>query len=383
MRSQFILAFGTSLVFAAAAFGQNWINPAGGNWGNPSNWNGDAVPGAPVFDLNSASGYTVTLPSSEFGETVTVQTDNVTVDLDGYSIITTALNVATTAGQTGSLMLVGPGTISINNGQTGGSGSLDVGDQGGTGQLIVSDATILLSGAGAGHFDANGLVVENGGKAELDSSGNYTVTNATFNDGTFGAGLLSLGLDQVALTNGSSVGGYNVSIGNAMLDDSTIDAANTGTIEGTVTLSNDAWLNIPDESLSGTLYLAAGTRNAAAELTMGNGTISVELNGQISDPISLPLTQDNGTLDFTLQNGFEPTIGEQFAVLAFYDPNAHGTFATVNLPSLPAGGSWNISNLYTTGTISVVPEPISMGMMIFGMAGLALRRHHKSAHASA
>ena len=62
---------------------------------------------------------------------MTVQNDNVTVDLDGYSIITTALNVATTAGQTGSLMLVGPGTISINNGQTGGSGSLDVGDQGG------------------------------------------------------------------------------------------------------------------------------------------------------------------------------------------------------------------------------------------------------------
>ena len=33
MRSQFILAFGSSLVFAATAFGQNWINPAGGSWG--------------------------------------------------------------------------------------------------------------------------------------------------------------------------------------------------------------------------------------------------------------------------------------------------------------------------------------------------------------
>ena len=156
----------------------------------------------------------------------------------------------------------------------------------------------------------------------------------------------------------------------------------SGTVEGTVTLSDNAQLSIPEETISGTLYVLAGTKDLAGDLMMQNGTISVELNGQISDPISRPLSQDNGTLDFTLQNGFEPTIGEQFAVLAFDDPNANGTFATVNLPALPAGGSWNISNLYTTGTISVVPEPISMGMMIFGAAGLALRRHRESAHAS-
>jgi hypothetical protein len=115
---------------------------------------------------------------------------------------------------------------------------------------------------------------------------------------------------------------------------------------------------------------------------MQGGTLSVELNSQVSGAIGRPSSSNNGTLDFTLQNGFEPTIGEQFTIFNKSYQVYSGTFAAINVPVLPAGESWNISTLYSNGTITVVvPEPISMGMMLFGIAGLALRRRCKSVRA--
>jgi hypothetical protein len=376
MNSRLILAFWCSLIFTTAAFGQNWLNPAGGSFGTPTNWSNDGTPLSPVFDLNSVAGYTTSLPNSYlFEHGFAVQTDNVTVDLDGYGFTTSAFSVLSSTGQVGSLTLVGPGTIELYNGETMGSGNLDVGDQGGTGQLIVNDATIYNTGEVTGHFDANGLVVENGGTINLANSTNNTVSNATFNDGSLTASdFLTLG--GVSLSNGSSILGFNVTIVGATLDNSTIGASGTGTIEGTVTLSDNAQLEIPDQTVAGTVILMAGTKNLAGNMAMQNGTLSIELNSQVSDMIIHPISQDNGTLDFTLQSGFEPTIGEQFSIFnpAAGNPSERGTFATINVPTLPAGESWNISTLYTNGTISVVPEPISMGMILFGIAGLALRR---------
>jgi hypothetical protein len=387
MRSQFILAFGSSLVFAAAAFGQNWINPAGGSWGVAGNWSNDGTPFAPVFDLNSpAPGYTTSLPSSYgFGNSLTVQTDNVTVDLNGYSLGATALNVATTTGQTGSLALIGPGTISLTNFMTNES-SLDVGDKGGTGQLTINDATLEFGSELGQTFDANGLVVENGAEVTMGAGPGFfaSLSNATFNDGTFhGAYGAPLSLNQVTLTNGSSILGYNLNVGNASLDHSSISGENSTTMEGTVTLSDDSSLIDPDLAISGTVFINAGSAfGGGSQMEMENGTISVQLNGEVIEPMTRPSSFDNGTLDLTLQNGFVPTIGEQFEIFAPINSEL-GTFATVNLPQLPTGETWDASQLYTTDTITVVvPEPMGMGIIAIAMAGLALRRHSKRAHAS-
>jgi hypothetical protein len=80
-----------------------------------------------------------------------------------------------------------------------------------------------------------------------------------------------------------------------------------------------------------------------------------------------------GTLDVTLQNGFTPTIGEQFTLLQQF-AGFSGTFANVNLPPLDAGGGWDTSQLYTTGVITVVPEPASIGLILLGASGLLVRR---------
>src|SRR5580658_7797615 len=100
MLHRFFFAFGFPLAISVAAFGQSWLNPAGGSWGVPGNWSNDGTPFSPVFDLNSSSpGYITSLSSSyDFISTdgVTVQTDNVTIDLNGYEITAGVVNVATT-----------------------------------------------------------------------------------------------------------------------------------------------------------------------------------------------------------------------------------------------------------------------------------------------
>jgi autotransporter-associated beta strand protein len=53
-------------------------------------------------------------------------------------------------------------------------------------------------------------------------------------------------------------------------------------------------------------------------------------------------------------------------------------FATLNLPALGANLFWDIGGLYTTGTIAVVvPEPSRALFLMFGLAGLLLRRRRQ------
>lgn len=59
-----------------------------------------------------------------------------------------------------------------------------------------------------------------------------------------------------------------------------------------------------------------------------------------------------GTLNVSLINGFAPAAGQSFDILDFAALN--GTFNTLNLPALAGGLSWNTSQLYTTGTLSIV-----------------------------
>ncbi len=81
-----------------------------------------------------------------------------------------------------------------------------------------------------------------------------------------------------------------------------------------------------------------------------------------------------GAMDVLLIGGFDPGLGDSFDLLDW--GSLSGVFDEVNLPGLSAGLDWNISSLYTTGAISVVPEPACLAMLILG--GLALIRGRKS-----
>ena len=51
-----------------------------------------------------------------------------------------------------------------------------------------------------------------------------------------------------------------------------------------------------------------------------------------------------------------------------------GTFSAVNLPGLDPGLTWDDTALYTTGTITVVPEPRAALLGGLGMLALLRRR---------
>jgi hypothetical protein len=373
MRRRSIIPFVAVLPFGSFAFAQNWINPAGGSWGNAADWQGDALPTLPVFDLGS-TGYTVMLDKSYSTGTVTVQSDTVTLALSGFTLTSPGLNIATGAGQAGSLTLLGPGEFYGTNFVTGGTGEVSGGPLIVNGAVVDEDAG-EESGAG---FTVKSLLVENGGQIDLPLPGDYSITNGTFNDGQLSGGDISMVLNQLNLSNGSEVstdGLFATTLDGAMVDDSTIFGGNSLSVSGTIIVQDHGQVDGDGVTLSGTVnVLPTGHFGGYSTLTMtSTGVISVELNSEVEDPTTQPYPGTNGTLDITLQPGFEPMAGEQFDMFSEVSPIG-GTFATLNLPALPTGESWDTSDLYTTGVISIVPEPMSFGILSMGLASLALRR---------
>jgi hypothetical protein len=284
------------------------------------------------------------------------------------------LNVGNAASQNGTLTLQGPGTfVSTGSSNSYASGFVDVGNNGGTGQLILNDMTLQQEGDVVnGSIAANGLTVENGAEIQMIFGNSATISNATFNDGTIRGGN-SVTVNGLTGTNDSLVYAENVTLSNANLSSGAGVGADTLlTVSGTNTVSDGGGFGAPAMSVSGTTSILPGGSALSGDLTMNNGTFAIELNASVSDPISRPATTDNGTLDFTLQSGFEPVIGEHFTI--FKAAQESGTYANVNLPALPGSESWDTSDLYTTGVITVVPEPVSAGLILFGIAGMSLRR---------
>jgi hypothetical protein len=60
----------------------------------------------------------------------------------------------------------------------------------------------------------------------------------------------------------------------------------------------------------------------------------------------------NGTLQVVLINGFTPIAGQWFDLFEFSPGNLVGTFTSINTPVL-SGLTWNRSQLYTTGVLSL------------------------------
>jgi T5SS/PEP-CTERM-associated repeat protein len=100
----------------------------------------------------------------------------------------------------------------------------------------------------------------------------------------------------------------------------------------------------------------AGAVSFARDLTLSAGnTIFMELGGIAPGAFDQVLVGNNltlgGTLDVSLLSGFVPTAGATFNLFDW--ASVSGTFAALSLPALGGGLSWNTSQLYTTGVLSV------------------------------
>ncbi len=108
-----------------------------------------------------------------------------------------------------------------------------------------------------------------------------------------------------------------------------------------------------------------------------DSTLLLNLDGTAPSDDSTLAVSGLLTLDGTLElnlDGFTPALGDSFKILSF--GSITGQFANFDLPTLQPGLEWNVSQLATTGELSVVavPEPAALSLLIIACIGLLLCR---------
>ncbi len=117
------------------------------------------------------------------------------------------------------------------------------------------------------------------------------------------------------------------------------------------------------------------------DVQMGStGVFDIEIGGTTPgsqyDRISAAgLLSLDGTLNVSFLGGFMPAPGDSFDILNW--GTLHGTFANVHLPSLAGSLNWDVSNLYTKGTLTVVPEPATLAPVVLAWFCFVRNRRHQ------
>jgi T5SS/PEP-CTERM-associated repeat protein/autotransporter-associated beta strand protein len=297
------------------------------------------------------------------------------------------------------------GTVTVGGG-TGAStwtssGTLFVGTYG-TGLLNINDGG-LVTAEKLAHGNAMSSVNFNGGTLRITTTGTSSnainllaaggtidvptaATTFTVTSGMAGAGgLTKTGAAQLALTGANSYSGdTNLSGGTLALTDSgsfassptiSVDAgatldvsgvtgglnyngtrfalANGQTLKGNGTVVGAAEISTGSTLAPGN---SAGTLSTDSVSITGGGTISMELAG--TDPgveyDRLIVTGElafGGTLLVETIDGFAPELGDSFDLFGF--TTASGAFNALQLPDLEGGLTWDTSQLYTDGVLSI------------------------------
>jgi len=233
------------------------------------------------------------------------------------------------------------------------------------GELNVGQHTVTLS-------DANDAVFDSGAFVTLGDGGN---------DGRL------LAANGLTLDFGGNIGGFGtIDTPNSILTpfisnghiggDSLLEPVTLlGYVKGVGTLDNVLIAGTHSPGLSPTLQIVGSMAYSPTSMLLmeiGGLTPGSE-HDQIMATGGLLF---DGELMVELISGFTPSAGDVFQL--FDSDQLLGAFATLSLPQLSGGLSWDTSSLYIDGTIqAVVPEPSSLalaGMAIVGCCLLARRR---------
>ena len=252
------------------------------------------------------------------------------------------------------------------------NGTLDVGNTySGVNQLMVLDGltlngTMLIGNPTNGNwgrvdFNTVNQTLSGNGTVVFGDSGNNWLSSYGSNPTlTIGAGILVHGQDGNV-----GYGGYGTIInqGTILADVSggTIyvqpgSFQNQGTIScnvsgGTIGVSVQQFAN------TGTLYAALGTLNLSGNYNLTGGAINVGISGlssygQINFAGDVALA---GTFGITLNSGYQPALGNSFALINYTSEN--GTFSGYNLPNtgLPLQVNYGNTSLTVTASQQLVP----------------------------
>jgi len=199
---------------------------------------------------------------------------------------------------------------------------------------LSNTTATIASGSGAG----NAGFIDLGGRG----AGTLRLTKAS---GFAGGMAVSAGRLLVNNPSGSGTGDGIVTVENGVL-------GGTGTIAGVVTV-NPTGTIAPGGSI-GTLTLNS------APILGGTTFMEIDRNGGASLADKLVLT--SGALEFggtlVVTNVGAALVGGE--VFDLFDAPAYsGSFASLDLPSLPPGLSWDLSGLAISGTIRVNRDPVA------------------------
>lgn len=315
---------------------------------------------------------------------------------------------------TDALVKTGPGTLAL------------VGDNDNSGlNAVVRSGTLQLGKISADFLHAvSSLVVENGGTAQLTGTGDnqiydqgpvtvHTGGTLDFNgrdehlfslagggvvtnhstsadsllviggwggfsrfDGSImnGLGGRALSLNKVGggtlvLGGASNHTGETLVSGGTLVVDGSLTSTFTNVLGGAI-LAGSGSVNDVTIAPGGLLSPGPGTAllTIGGDLTLQSGsTVRLEIAGPAPgigyDALEIFGTAAlDGLLEVAFAGGFTPVGGEVFDFFGFAVRT--GTFFDVSLPELSGTLSWETSNLYTEGRVSIVPEPATCGLLL-------------------
>jgi len=254
------------------------------------------------------SGTSVTIRGSSFTNNGTLQ-----AVLGGSIIVSTS-----------SFTNLGGGTL------TGGTYNLTSGTLTLPSSITTNAANIVLSGSSA-QLSALSSLANNTGSLSLLTGATLSISGNLANSGTLVVGGLQFPAGK-KLTNSGSLSGTGTINANVENAGTIAPGSSPGlmTINGTLTLDPSSVLN---------MEIAGNSRGDAYDALIVNG------------PLAL-----NGTLNVVFLNNYAPPLNWTFDL--FDSTSVSGSFATVALPPLPSGETWNTSAL-AQGLITVtsIPEP--------------------------
>ncbi len=303
-----------------------------------------------TFDMGSGSGGNGTLSIRDSGASVSSSVMNAGLNSTSQAVVTvsagadfssTEVYIGKVANTNASILITGTGTDWSATGGT--AEAFYVGGQsattfGGNGTLTVADgAVVTVSG------DTVATILPSG---VLQGDGRLNATAGVLNHG----GTVRVGLPAaISLIDGAAFG-LSESVG-------------TLTIGGN--FSQDT-LVLNDTSYLPTLQFRIADSsnydqlNVLGSITLGDG-----------------LGSGGGLLEVLEFGVASIAVNDQFQILQWDDLGSlTGTFDTISLFELSEGLEWDTSQLYTTGIISVIPEPGHFALAIGALiaAGLLRRR---------
>ncbi len=388
--------FGIALAVTSQA--AVWVGGNNGNdWNTGSNWNTGTVPSAVIADFTSGTA----VLSSPAPSILRLRLGGVAGN-SGTVIISSSL--ATASGQASEIAREGTGTIIFNSGadfQSGGTfrlgvvaGSSGVGTQ--NGGTVTSAGSISVAVSGTGVYTLAGGAINAQSNFTIAQSaggvGTYTQTSGTLTVGLAGSGG-SLFVGQ------AGTGTYALSGGKVVA--SAISVAVGTNAVGTMTQSGGEidLVNGPNPSLEGGLTVSARGSYSISGGSLLVNYVDMQGDFDILGATSTIAIQDSlllgatGEMKFTFSEigisqltvGGEGTFdaasiitvdGSLFAgtsgIFTLIDAATLSAAPVINLVGFQSGASYDWNAESGNFSITVVPEPSTVALVLAGAMGLAV-----------